>query len=72
VTERSLTRDPAAAHQLYEGIKASVQAGIADLRREQAADPQRQLLPRVAASLASWAPAFDLMAEVETRLHPRK
>ncbi len=53
--------DAAACMELYTRVRCQVEQGIAELQREQAADPERNLGPRLLAQASRLMPAFDLI-----------
>ncbi|KAK9823578.1 hypothetical protein WJX72_003968 [[Myrmecia] bisecta] len=50
--------------RVYGGVKARVLAGIAELKAEREADPERHLPRRLLAQAKRMMPAFDLMKDV--------
>ena len=47
---------------MYRQVRRSVEGGLRELLAEREADPERDLLPRLAGQAARFLPAFDLVA----------
>lgn len=55
-------KDPEAAQRLYDGIKAQVEGGMAELLAYRATDPNQHVGQRLGRSLSQWLPALSFLS----------